>query len=260
MKILSRKPTGRELVLIAALTLLIAAMDITGIPSAFFVHIQAADIEPFYFTLMVNFLITGAVAFLYLRLLCPWWRLGFTKEGLAAGLKSYGVLGTAVALIGLVAFYVGLRPFDRQPSFAKVLVEGVLYYAGVAVVEELYVRGLLLNLLEKLFAPGRHSTLLAVLISSVVFGAGHIFGALGQPLLVIVSKVAWTVGMGMFFGMAYKKTGNLWLPVILHFLVDVCALPYCFSSMSGYADLTLFIIVPVYVALGAYSLIQLKKA
>lgn len=246
--------------LIAALTLLIAAMDITGIPSAFFVHIQAADIEPFYFTLMVNFLIIGAAAFLFLRLLCPRWRLGFTKEGLAAGLKSYGVLGAAIALIGLFAFYVGLRPFDRQPSLAKVLVEGIIYYAGVAVIEELYVRGLLLNLLEELFAPSRHSTLLAVLISSAVFGAGHIFGALGQAPLVIVSKVVWTVGMGMFFGMVYKKTGNLWLPVIIHFLVNVCALPYCFSSMSGYADLTLFIIVPVYIVLGAYSFIQLRKA
>ena len=44
----------RELIYIAILTLLIAFMDITGIPSAFFVNIQIAGIEPFYFTLMIN--------------------------------------------------------------------------------------------------------------------------------------------------------------------------------------------------------------
>ena len=254
------KTTRRELILIAVLTLLVAAMDITGVPSAFFVNIQVADIEPFYFTLMVNFLIIGAAAFLFLRLLCPKWRLGLTKDGLAVGLKSYGILGAVVALIGLIAFYVGLYPFDRHPSAAKVLVEGVIYYIGVAIVEELYVRGLLLNLIEKLLAKRKDSALLAVVISSVIFGAGHIFGALGQPPLVVVSKVVWTVGMGMFFGMVYKKTGNLWLPIIIHFFVDICALPYCFSSVSGYADLTLYILVPVYTALGVYSFVQMKKA
>ena len=101
--------------------------------------------------------------------------------------------------------------------------------------------------------------MIAVVLSAVVFGVGHIFGVLNQPLLVMVSKVVWTVGMGMFFGMVYKKTGNLWLPVLIHFLINVCALPYCFSSISGYASLTLYIVVPVYIILGIYSFMELKK-
>lgn len=249
----------RELIYIAVLTLVIAFMDITGIPSVFFVNIQAADIEPVYFTLMINFLLIGIVAFLFFRILCPAWKLGLTKAGLTDGFKKYGLIGTAAAAVGFIAFYVGLSPFDRQPSVAKVLVEGVIYYVGVAIIEELYVRGLLLNLLEKLFSKSKNSTLTAVTVSSVIFGVGHIFGALNQSLLVIVSKVVWTVGMGMFFGMVYKKTNNLWLPIIIHFLINVCALPYCFSSISGYADLTLYIIVPVYVILGLYSFVELRK-
>ena len=50
----------RELTVIAALTLLIAVMEITGVPSVFFVNIQIADIEPFYFALMANFQIGRA--------------------------------------------------------------------------------------------------------------------------------------------------------------------------------------------------------
>lgn len=249
----------RELIYIAVLTLIMAFMDITGYPCAFFVNIQIADIDPFYFTLMINFLIMGAIAFLFLKNLCPRWKLGFTKTGLTEGLKKYGVIGAAAAIIGFFAFYVGLSPFDRQPSIAKVLVEGVIYYVGVAVIEELYVRGLLLNLIQKLFAKNKNSALTAVVLSAAVFGIGHIFGVLDQPLTVIVSKVVWTVGMGIFFGMIYKKTGNLWLPVIVHFLINVCALPYCFSSIKGYADLTLYIIVPVYIILGIYSFIELRK-
>ena len=249
----------REFIYIAVLTLIIAFMDITGIPSVFFVNIQVADIEPFYFTLMINFLIIGAIASLFLRILCPNWKLGFGKKGLMDGFKKYGIIGVAVAIVGFIAFYVGLSPFDRQPSIAKVLVEGILYYVGVAIIEELYVRGLLLNLIEKMFAKSKNSTLIAVVLSAIVFGVGHIFGVLNQPLLILVSKVVWTVGMGMFFGMIYKKTSNLWLPIIIHFLINVCALPYCFSSINGYADVTLYIIVPVYIILGIYSFMELKK-
>lgn len=160
----------------------------------------------------------------------------------------------------LLPFFVGLMPFDNKPSAAKVIVEGIVYYVGVAIVEELYVRGLLLNFIEKLCEGKKDATLIAVVSSAVIFGAGHIFGTLGQPLLVIVSKVVWTVGMGIFFGMVYKKTRNLWVPVVFHFLVNVCALPYQFSTMEGYADITLYIIVPVYIALGIYSIHALKKS
>lgn len=187
------------------------------------------------------------------------WELGFTKKGLTDGLKKYGIIGVLIAIVGFIAFYVGLTPFDHQPSIEKVLVEGVIYYIGVAIIEELYVRGLLLNLIEKMFVKSKNSTLIAVVLSSVIFGFGHIFGVLNQPLLVIVSKVVWTICMGIFLGMVYKKTNNLWMPIIIHFLINVCALPYCFSSLSGYADLTLYIVVPAYIILGIYSVMKLKK-
>lgn len=249
----------KELIFIAILTMLIAFMDISGIPSAFFVNIQISDIEPFYFTLMVNFVIIGIVSYIYMKLLCPTWKLGFASIGLVDGLKKYGIIGTIIALVGFVAFYVGLMPFDRQPSIEKVLIEGVIYYIGVAIIEELYVRGLLLNLIEKLCEKRKDCTMIAVVLSSAIFGMGHIFGVLNQPLLVIVSKVVWTVGMGIFFGMVYKKTNNLWLPIIIHFFINVCAIPYCFSSINGYANLTLYIVVPAYIILGIYSLIHMKN-
>lgn len=124
----------KELIIVGILTILIAFMDITGIPSAFFININILDIEPMYFNLMVNFVV-----------------------------------------------------------------------------------------------------------------------------LIIISKVIWTIGRGMYFGTIYKKTNNLWLPIILHFFINVCALPYCFSSISGYANLTLYIILPTYLLLGIYSMNIIKQ-
>lgn len=249
----------KELAIAAILTILIAFMDITGIPSAFFVNIHILDINSIYFTLMVNFVIIGILAFIVLKYFCPNWYLGFTTKGLASGLKRYGMLGIIAGLIGFIAFYIGLRPFDLQPSIWKVLIEGIVYYVGVAIVEELYVRGLLLNVIEKFFHKSRNKTLIAITLSSVIFGLGHIFGVLGQSPLVIVSKVIWTIGMGMYFGAIYKKTDNLWLPIIIHFFINVCALPYCFSGMNGYADISLYMIVPTYLVLGVYSVYLMRK-
>lgn len=82
--------------------------------------------------------------------------------------------------------------------------------------KELYVRGLLLNLLEKLFYKKNNNTIIAIIISSIIFGLGHIFGVLDQSILIIITKVVWTTAMGMYFGAIYKKTNNLWLPIIIH--------------------------------------------
>ena len=253
------KANKKELIAIGILTVLLAFMDISGMPCSLFMNIEVWDIEPIYWSLMLNFVIIGIIAFLVLRCLCPSWELGLGKKGLAAGLKKYAVVGVAVGIISGIAFLIGLQLFDYKPTIWKVLIEGIVYYLGVAIVEELYVRGLLLNFIEKLFFTHKNKTAIAIISSSVIFGAGHIFGTLGQPILVIVAKVIWTIAMGLYFGVIYKKTENLWLPIILHFIIDICALPYCFTTTQGYSDISLYIIVPTYILLGVYSLHAMKR-
>lgn len=249
----------KELIIISILTILLAFMDISGLPSALFLNIKISDITPFYWTLMLNFIIIGSIAFLTLKYLCPDWKLGFNKNGLKNGFKKYGSVGIVVGVISGIAFYIGLKPFNSHPTIWKVLIEGIIYYIGVAIVEELYVRGLLLNLIEKLCCKRKNNTIIAIILSSVIFGLGHIFGVLGQPLLIIITKVIWTIAMGMYFGTIYKKTNNLWLPIILHFIIDVCALPYCFTSITTYPNISLYIILPTYILLGIYSLYIMRE-
>lgn len=249
----------KELIIISILTILLTFMDISGLPSALFLNIKISDITPFYWTLMLNFIIIGAIAFLILKYLCPDWKLGFNKNGLKNGFKKYGTVGIVVGVISGIAFYIGLKPFNSHPTIWKVLIEGIIYYIGVAIVEELYVRGLLLNLFEKLCYKRKNNTIIAIILSSVIFGLGHIFGVLGQPILIIITKVIWTIAMGMYFGIIYKKTNNLWLPIILHFIIDVCALPYCFTNITTYPNISLYIILPTYILLGIYSLYIMRE-
>lgn len=249
----------KELIIIGILTILLAFMDISGLPSALFINIEISDITPFYFTLMFNFVLIGIITFFTLKYLCPSWKLGLNKNNIKEGLKKYGIVGIIVGIISGIAFYIGLQPFDYSPSIWKVLIEGIIYYLGVAFVEELYVRGLLLNLIEKIFSKNNNKVMIAIITSSVIFGLGHIFGVLGQPILIVITKVIWTIAMGIYFGTIYKKTDNLWIPIILHFIIDVCALPYCFTTMQGYSNISLYIILPTYVLLGVYSLYIMKR-
>lgn len=249
----------KELIIIGMLTILLSFMDISGLPSALFINVEILDITPFYFTLMFNFVIIGIISFLTLKYLCPNWKLGLNKKGLVNGLKKYGIIGVFVGVVSGIAFYIGLRPFNYSPTIWEVLVEGIIYYIGVAIVEELYVRGLLLNLIEKICYKKRNNTIIAIISSSVIFGLGHIFGVLDQPILIIITKVVWTIAMGLYFGAIYKKTNNLWLPIILHFIINICALPYCFTTITTYPNISLYIILPTYILLGIYSLYIIKR-
>ena len=253
-----QKAKKKDMIVVGILTVLLAFMDISGMPCSLFMNIKVWDIEPIYWTLILNFIIIGIIAFLTLRYLCPSWELGLRKRALIGGFRKYGAIGAAVGIISGIAFFIGVQPFDYKPTLWKVLIEGIVYYFGVAFVEELYVRGLLLNFIEKLFITRKNRTIIAVIASSVIFGAGHIFGVLGQPIPVIITKVIWTIALGLYFGMIYKKTENLWLPIILHFIIDICALPYCFTTMRGYSDISLYIILPTYILLGVYSLYTVK--
>ena len=243
--------------IIGILTVLIAFMDITGIPCSFFLNVKIKDIEPIYWTLMVNFVFIGIIAWTILHFFCPDFRLGLQKNGFSQGFRKYGLWGILAAVVGFFAFYIGLYPLHAHPSLSKVLIEGVIYYIGVAIVEELYVRGLLLNLLERFLKRSSNSVLYAVILSSLIFGLGHIPGTLGMPVSVTMAKVVWTVGMGIYLGMVYTKSGNLWVPILIHFLINVSAIPYCFSTFRGYPNITLLIEAVVYVVLGIYSIIQL---
>jgi membrane protease YdiL (CAAX protease family) len=245
---------NKKLIIPILLTLIVAFMEISGLPSVALFDISFKDVDPFIFPLMVNFLMIGIIVAIAFKMLSIDFSLGFKKAGLKAGLKKYAWIGVVAGILSFVAFFVGLYPFNYRPTIWKIIFEGIVYYIGVGIIEELYVRGLFLNILENLFKNRQNKTQIAIMISSIVFGLGHVPGMIGMGVFVIAFKVISTIGMGLYFGMIYKKTSNLWVPIIMHTFIDICALPYCFTTYKGYPDISLGILVCIYVLLGGYSI------
>ena len=126
--------------------------------------------------------------------------------------------------------------------------------------EELYLRGLLQNLIEKCFGLKKDAPLYAILLTSVLFGIGHIFGALGQPAATIICKVIWNISLGIYFGAVYVKTRNLWVTIILHFIVNVgAAIIFCFTTYIEYPTMALITCLVSYCGLGVYGISIIKK-
>lgn len=250
----------KQIIIMVILTLVLAFMDISGLPAVLFVNFNLFDVTPCIISLLVNFLIIGFIAWIVFKFFGKDWKLGLHASNLKEGLKKYAFAGVAAGIFSCVAFIIGLVPFDYNPSVWKILIEGILYYFGVAIIEELYVRGLFLNIIDRISYKNEYHAIIAIWVSSIVFGLGHIPGMIGLNSTVIIFKVISTIGMGLYFGTIYKMTNNLWVPIILHAFIDICALPYCFTTFSGYKPISLIGLLIIYTLLGIYSIILMKKA
>lgn len=244
---------------VALLTLVMTFMEMTALPAAFFINIQFVDINPIYFTLMINFIIAFAICFLCKKTVLKDWHFGLQAKDVIAGLKKYGMPAVIATIFVTIAFCIGLAPFDNTPTIWRVLIEGIIYYIGVGIMEELYLRGLLQNIVEKWFGGRRNASLYAIFIASALFGVGHIFGALGQPIITIICKTVWATALGVYFGAVYVKTRNLWIPIILHLIINLCGIPFCFSTSNEYPTIVLVACVSSYLLLGIYSVRIVQK-
>ena len=253
VKLMSKKEKN-EIIYASIIMVIMTIMNISGLPATLFININILDIQPFYFSLMVNFVLTAIVFFAAWKILYPDWNFGLGTKGLVSGIRKYAVSGLIIFFLSTFAFVIGLIPFNNQPTIAKVVVEGFVYYIGVAFIEELYIRGLLQNIIEKLFHKKENAAFYAIILSSLIFGIGHIFGTLGSSVFTIICKVIWTIALGLYLGVIYKKTGNLWVPVILHTVIDFCAWPFCYSTIPPYPQISLWILLVVYVGVGIYAL------
>lgn len=105
----------------------------------------------------------------------------------------------------------------------------------------------------------KNASLYAILIASVLFGLGHIFGALGQPIATVICKTVWATALGIYFGAVYVKTKNLWVPIILHLIVNLCGIPFCFSTSNQYPSIALAACLVSYILLGIYGVYIVRE-
>ena len=129
----------------------------------------------------------------------------------------------------------------RYSGMAQVC--AVLSMLLVGYVEELLFRGFLFRALLKKDGPT-----LAIIISAVTFGMGHIVNMLaGQASLETLLQVCFAVAWGFIFTYAYYKGGSLWPCVIVHGLVDAASM-FRSSADSTASDMA-YIVATIVVAI-----------
>ncbi len=92
------------------------------------------------------------------------------------------------------------------------------FEAGVA--EETLCRFVILGALLVAFRNLAQQLPLAVVASALLFALMHLGNMLAQPVSTTLLQVLGTFGLGLFFAVVYLYTGQLWLAMLLHFLLD----------------------------------------
>ena len=97
------------------------------------------------------------------------------------------------------------------PLTAKERTWWIFVSLTAGITEEILYRGFLIHYFFS--APFHTALAVAVIVSSVIFGAGHLYQGVAGVLSAAV--------LGLLFSAIFLMTGNLLLPMILHALIDL---------------------------------------
>ncbi len=125
------------------------------------------------------------------------------------------VFAAIVIPIGLAIDFLSFPP-SKPPTLAAAVVGFVGLVLTVAIPEELFFRGILQHGLDQMY----QRRWLVLLVVSFAFGLMHWNNA--DDLATRIAYVALATLAGVFYGWAYRRSGNnLLAPVLTHTLVDL---------------------------------------
>ena len=109
----------KQITVMAILTLVLAFMDISGLPAVLFVHFSLSDVTPYIISLLVNFPIIGFLAWFVLKSFGRDWPLGLHTSGLVEGLKKYAFAGVAAGFFPVLHLSLGLPLLTISQVYGK---------------------------------------------------------------------------------------------------------------------------------------------
>jgi CAAX protease family protein len=159
----------------------------------------------------------------------PFWTLGFAPKHLARDLALGSVLGIAWLASALaIPWVLGALRAQAPGDFSLV----ALAWAGTSmlfntVAQEVLARSYVFQTIQS-----EANSFWAILVTSLLFTAYHAgaFQGAWWPVLNVF-------GAGLLLGLAYLTTGNLWLPITMHFVWNFLGGPVLGLTVSGQADL-----------------------
>lgn len=120
----------------------------------------------------------------------------------------------AALVVQILLLAVDVPWADRTLGLILIVLVGTLL---VGFGEEFFFRGILVTALR-----ARHGEFVTMLVSSLLFGLGHVFGAAiaGLEPAAIVFQVVFLSMDGAILYAVRRVTGTLWAPIVLHALGD----------------------------------------
>ncbi len=135
---------------------------------------------------------------------------------------NWKALGETVALAAIlitVDIIMGLKlkfmavPQNLNFDYKNLVLYSIFMLLFAAFSEELFFRGLLLNYIKQF--TGKYGNIIALVLSSIIFGATHL-GKFALSMFLL-STIA-----GIFYGLVYIRTKNLMCAALIHTLTNLC--------------------------------------
>ena len=135
----------------------------------------------------------------------------------------------------------------------------------VGVAEEFAFRGVIAQTLLEHYGPSRGGIWKACIVSGLLFGAAHLTNILGSAPFGVLMQCLFAAALGTLFAAIYFRTGNIWVTVFLHGMMDISSMligglygtTTLAESVSGY-DLSMLYSVALYLIPMAF-LLRKKK-
>jgi uncharacterized protein len=132
-------------------------------------------------------------------------------------------------LLGVAGFDVkrqlSIELFERLHSPWLKIVFALLAVVVAPITEECIFRAGIFR-----FLRGRISSSWAIVVSSVLFGAGHLIGGAAEGLGSFLPLVA----LGIVLAVAYERTGRIGVPMVAHSLFNLAALFFVLTGLDAH--------------------------
>lgn len=144
----------------------------------------------------------------------------FRQKGVVAtlipGIPSFLLRGFLLFCAIFLAFYEGVQ-WQPLPN----ILAGALFLFGIGVREEVIFRGIITNSLVLKYGNTTKGLFFAVLASAAMFSGIHLQNLFsGVPPMAVMVQLLGAFSLGLVLVAIYVRGGNIWVPIILHAIID----------------------------------------